>query len=94
MTEHFGFEWDPEKAHRNENKHGVRFEEARTVFFDTLALTIPDPRDFGEERFVTIGQSEIGRTVVVVSSEPGDTIRIISARLATRREREFYEEGE
>jgi uncharacterized protein len=94
MAEQLGFEWDAEKARTNEKKHGVRFEEARTVFFDILALTIVDPRHFDEQRFVTIGQAEGGRTLVVATSERGDNIRIISARLATAAERKFYEEGE
>jgi uncharacterized protein len=94
VAHELGFEWDPEKAKANEQKHGVRFEEARTVFFDPLSITISDPNAVDEERYVTIGQSESGRTVVVVSCERGDTIRIISARLATRRERNFYEQAE
>ena len=94
MAEELAFEWDPGKAKANEKKHGISFEEARTAFFDPLAATIVDPRDFDEQRFVTIGRSEAGRLLVVASSERGDTIRIISARLATRRERKSYEEAE
>jgi uncharacterized protein len=87
-------EWDGKKAWENFNKHGVAFTEAATVFGDPLSLTIADPlHSTDEERFVTIGQSTEGRLLVVVHTERGDTIRIISARVATRRERRSYEEG-
>jgi len=88
------FWWDAEKARSNVSKHAVTFEEAASVFRDTLSVTVSDPLHSTEEsRFVTMGQSERGRTLVVVHSELGDAIRIISARLATRRERRDYEEG-
>ena len=88
------FEWDVEKAESNLQKHRVSFEEAATVFFDPLSLTIPDPLHSDEEsRFVTTGLSERQRQVVVVHSEGGDRIRIISARLATAGERKKYESG-
>jgi uncharacterized protein len=87
------FRWDAKKARSNVLKHGVTFEEAATVFPDTLSVTVDDPSHSTEEsRFVTIGRSKRGRTLVVVHSELGDAIRIISARLATRRERRDYEE--
>jgi uncharacterized DUF497 family protein len=87
------FRWDPEKARSNVRKHGVTFEEAASVFRDTLSVTISDPLHSSEEsRFVTIGRSDRGRTLVVVHSDPGDAIRIISVRLPTRRERRDYEE--
>ncbi len=86
--------WHPEKARSNLRKHGVSFEEAASVFRDPLSVTISDPLHSTEEdRLVTIGQSGRNRTLVVVHSEVGDTIRMISARLATRRERREYEEG-
>lgn len=86
--------WDPVKARANLRKHGVTFEEGASVFRDALSVTISDPLHSTEEdRFVTIGRSDRNRTLVVVHSEVGDTIRIISARLATRRERREYEEG-
>jgi uncharacterized DUF497 family protein len=89
-----GFEWDDEKAKQNLKKHRVSFDEASTVFGDPLALTIPDPlHSVEEDRFVTLGESHRRRLVVVVSTERGDKIRIISARVATRRERKDYEEG-
>jgi uncharacterized protein len=88
------FEWDRRKAERNLKQHGVSFEEAATVFGDRLSLTIEDPLHSDlEERFVTIGGSIRGRLLVVVHTDLGDTIRIISARLATHRERKAYEEG-
>jgi uncharacterized protein len=88
------FEWDEEKAKQNLKKHRVSFEEASTVFGDPLALTIPDPLHSEEEdRFITLGESHRRRLLVVVSTERGDKIRLISARVATRRERKDYEEG-
>ncbi|MBI3472752.1 MAG: BrnT family toxin [Candidatus Solibacter usitatus] len=86
--------WHPEKARSNLRKHGVTFEEAASVFRDILSVTISDPlHSAGESRFLTIGRSDRDRTVVVVHSDVGETIRIISARHATRRERREYEEG-
>ena len=87
------FEWDPEKARANLTKHGVSFEEASTAFGDPLSLTIRDPdTPQNEPRQVLIGISWFERTLVVVHVELGDTIRIISGRKATRRERREYEE--
>jgi uncharacterized DUF497 family protein len=88
------FEWDPRKASANIERHRVTFEEASTVFADPLSLTIDDPLHSapGEERFVTIGRSHRQRTLVVVHTDRGDHVRVISARLATRRERMTYEE--
>ena len=85
------FEWDPAKATTNLDKHDVSFEEAATVFGDPLSLTIGDP-DHEELRYVTTGLSHHDRTLVVVHVDRGDNIRIVSARLATGRERETYEE--
>ncbi len=89
------FEWDSRKAKSNHAKHRVAFEEASTVFGDVLSLTIADPSHSrpGEERFVTIGNSYVGRVLVVVHCDVEDSIRIISARRATRRERKDYEQG-
>jgi len=88
------FEWDNDKAEANLDKHGVSFQEASTVFGDDLSLTDRDPGHAkGEHRFVTFGMSFEKRIVVVAHTERGDKIRIISARLATRAERKFYEEG-
>jgi len=86
--------WNPEKARSNLRKHGVTFEEAASVFRDVLSVTINDPlHSIEESRFVAIGRSYRERTLVVVHSEAGETIRIISARLASQRERREYEEG-
>lgn len=88
------FRWDPKKARSNLRKHGVGFEEAGSVFRDTLSTTIDDPlHSFEEERFVTLGLSDRGRILVVVHSDLRNAIRIISARIATRSERKRYEEG-
>ncbi len=88
------FEWDARKAKQNRKKHGVSFEEASTVFGDPLALTIPDPlHSEGEDRLITLGASSVRRLLVVVFTERADKIRIISARVANRRERKDYEEG-
>ena len=89
------FEWDEEKAAANLAKHGVSFAEASTVFGDPLAWSYPDSdhSEF-EERQITIGTSSVNRLLVIAHSEVSmDSIRIISAREATRRERLFYEEG-
>ena len=89
------FEWDPKKPRQNIRAHGVSFDEASTAFRDPLSKTIDDPlHSVGEERFVLIGHSIRGRLLVVVHTERGDRIRIISARLATRKERLNYEENE
>lgn len=88
------FEWDSGKAVSNLRKHGVSFEEASTIFYDPLALTGDDPdHSEGEERLITFGLSSAGRLLVVSHAEGDKVIRIISARLATRRERQLYEEG-
>ena len=88
------FEWDPAKAAENVAKHGVSFEEAATVFRDTLSVTGLDPdHSIDEERLVIFGVSTSGRLLLVAHTERGDTIRIISARPTTPAERKIYEEG-
>ena len=88
------FEWDPKKASSNLRKHKVSFEEATTALSDPMAATGADPdHSIGEFRYVTFGISERGRLLVVAHTEQSETIRIISARLASRRERKIYEEG-
>lgn len=87
------FEWDPDKAKANVARHGVSFEEAASAFADPLSLTIRDPEhSVGEERFVLLGMSFRNRLVVAVHTEKGDTIRLISARPATKAESRGYEE--
>ena len=83
------FEWDADKATANATKHGVAFEEAVTVFLDLDYLLIRDT--VVPERFVAIGMSRQARVLFVVHCERGEKVRIISARRATRRERETYE---
>ncbi len=86
------FQWDNRKATENLRRHNVTFEEASTVFSDFLSLTIPDPlHSEKEERLIIIGYSEKQRLLVVVHTERGDVIRIISARKATSYERKTYE---
>jgi len=88
------FEWDPKKASSNLRKHKVSFEEASTALSDPMAVTGADPdHSIGEFRYVTFGISERGRLLVVAHAEQSETIRIISARIASRRERKIYEEG-
>jgi uncharacterized DUF497 family protein len=89
------FKWDPRKAAANVKKHGIDFHEAATVLDDTLSSTFPDAdhSTLIEPRFLTIGMSSRSRILVVAHSEEIETIRIISARPATRHERAFYEEG-
>ncbi len=88
------FEWDTAKAHENDRKHGVSFREAMTAFGDEHSITVDDPSHSTEEaRFLLVGMSQLGRLLVVSLTERDDRIRIISARLATRRERQKYEKG-
>jgi len=89
----FRFTWDPTKAAINLRKHRVSFLEALTAFADPRSVSVPDPdHSVGEERWLLIGQSERHRLLVIIHTERGDLIRLISARLATRSERKTYEE--
>lgn len=86
------FSWDKRKATLNLSKHGVSFAEAVTLFGDQLAQTIPDPdHSLAEHRFLTLGLSSSGRLLAVAHTEEDDEVRVISARLATKRERLNYE---
>jgi len=86
------FEWNREKADDNLRKHRVSFEEALTVFYDPMATTFPDPdHSIGELRLITYGYSSRERLLVVAHTERGDAVRIISARIATTREKRRYE---
>jgi uncharacterized DUF497 family protein len=90
---HIEFEWDPDKAKKNIEKHRVSFNEAATVFGDPLSMTFYDPdHSIDENRFITVGLSCFGKLLIVSHTDRGDRIRIISARETTRRERKFYEE--
>lgn len=87
------FEWDTKKASSNERKHGVTFDEARSVFSDENALVIPDPdHSQAEDRFIILGMSSHDRALVVVHCfrEEGAVIRIISARRAGTKEQKPY----
>lgn len=88
------FEWDDQKASTNLKKHGVSFQEAKTVFGDTLSITVADlEHSESEYRFIDIGLTENGRLLVVSYTERGTKIRIISSRLALPAERMMYEKG-
>ena len=87
------FEWDNGKAAWNERDHGVAFDEAATVFDDPYFVVLTDDdHSFGELRYWIIGESDRGRVLLVVYTERGDAVRIISTRQATPREEKFYEE--
>jgi len=89
------FEWDQIKSQKNEKRHGVSFREGMTAFADKLSYTIADPEHFmGEYRFLLLGLSSSGSLLVISHTERGDRIGIISARRATKREREQYEQGQ
>jgi uncharacterized protein len=93
MTGGLQFEWDEYKAERNREKHGVSFDDAKTVFGDARSLTIYDEaHSVDEDRCIDIGMAASGRLLVVVYTERNERIRIISSRLAERREQQQYEE--
>ncbi len=86
------FEWDPNKETTNIHKHGVSFNEAATVFWDVLSMTYDDPdHSVDEDRYITVGISDLARWLFVSHTDRGDAIRIISARPLTRAERRYYE---
>ena len=88
------FTWDRDKATANLRKHGVSFEEAITAFHDPLARIHDDPLHSDEEhREILVGHSVRGRLLLVSFAERGQTVRLISARRATRNERQDYQEG-
>lgn len=88
------FEWDVHKAIQNDRKHGVSFDEARTVFGDIHAITADDPDHSDREvRLLQLGMSSVKRLLVVAFTERDGRVRIISARKATRNERQEYEES-
>ncbi len=88
-------EWNPDKARENLRKHAVGFEEAASVFCDPLSITIPDPdHSRREARFLDLGLSHGGRLLVVSYTERGQRLRIISARLASGKEKRDYERSD
>jgi uncharacterized DUF497 family protein len=85
------FSWDERKAARNMEKHQVGFEEAKTIFDDPMFISfIDDEHSLDEERYITIGFSNLGRLLMVAHTEREGQIRIISARKATKREEQYY----
>jgi len=88
------FEWDGRKEVENEQKHGVSFHEAATVFGDPLAITFDDPdHSINEQRLITFGVSRLNRYIIVSHTERNDIMRIISARKMTKHEKIIYEKG-
>lgn len=88
------FEWDKNKAIVNLSRHGILFDEAKTVFQDPFYVIFDDPdHSFEEDRRIVIGQSVQDRLLFVSYTERGSAVRLISARKATRSERELYEQG-
>ena len=85
--------WDPNKAEINIEKHKIRFSDAEMVLFDPFAMTLKEHVVEAEQRFVTVGSDAVGRIIVTVYSYSADTIRLISARKATPKERKQYEKG-
>ena len=85
--------WNPAKARANIARHGIAFEDAELALTDPAGLTREDPDARGEARFVTVGTDALGRMVAVVYAYRGDDIRLISARPATRKEKEAYAQG-
>lgn len=83
--------FDPIKAAANRRKHGVSFADAEGVLHDPMALTVEDFDAVGERRYVTIGLGNSGEVLVIVYADRGGEYRLISARRATRRERQAYE---
>ena len=89
------FEWDPNKAAKNIEKHQVSFDEAATVFDNPMFITVIDEEhSVDKERYITVGLSKRGRLLMVAHTDREGRIRIISARKATKKEEQFYAEAE
>ena len=86
-------DWDPDKSRLNVRKHGVFFADAVSALEDEGALTIRDPFNDKEERWVPVGMDGLGRVLVVTFTWRGERLRLISARKATARERQRYQEA-
>ncbi len=84
------FEWDEDKAEKNLKKHGIDFADAVSALEDEMALTIEDVGPYDEQRMITMGMDSLGRILVLIYTYRGERIRIISARMATRKERREY----
>lgn len=95
----YNFKWDPDKAQSNIEKHGITFEEAAEVFLDALQLSVfDDEHSEHEERWITLGKNSKGYLIVVIHTfeehnHQKVTLRIISARKATKQEQQQYEES-
>ena len=88
------FEWDEDKARKNQRKHKVTFHDAATIFHDRFIATMADPdHSDDEDRYISIGRSSKGNLLVVNYTERAEKIRIISCRKAERPERRIYEEN-
>ena len=85
--------WDPAKARSNLKKHGLSFADVETVFYDPFAISLEDPGSTHENRYVVVGMDALSRVVVVVYTYRNVAVRLISARKATKSEREAYEAG-
>ncbi len=86
-------EWDPAKARSNLAKHGISFWDVEPAFNDRFALSIPDIYSVFEERFLLVGTDALGRVLTVSYTYRKNAVRIISARLPTKTERNNYEKG-
>lgn len=86
-------QWDLAKARSNRLKHGISFSDVEPVFFDEFALSMPDNHSIAEQRFVLVGKDALQRTLTVIYTHRGESIRLISARKATKFERREYEKG-
>ena len=88
------FQWDEQKARANLEKHGISFEEAATVFGDSLYVDFYDPdHSSKEQRYIILGVSTEGRLLMVSYTQRGEVVRLISSREVTSAERKAYEEG-
>ena len=85
--------WDPEKAEHNKHKHGVRFPDVESVFYDPCSVIDEDLSSVDEQRFIVLGKGRAGRLFIVVYTYRDDQVRLISARKASRAETRIYEKG-
>ena len=84
------FDWDAAKSEANSNKHGISFDEAQDIFDGPVLTWVDDRQDYGENRHISLGALSPSAVLVVIHTERGDKIRLISARKANRRERKVY----
>ncbi len=86
-------EWGPAKARSNLIRHGISFSDAEPAFYDDFALSMPDTDSELEQRFVLVGSDALGRVLTIAYTYRSESIRLISARKATKTERKMYEKG-